>query len=210
MTEDIYEKYWDKYFYSFALSIEHNLNLKNYDSYSCFDKDSLKKKLFDEYELLRKNYKSDYKFKEDKKIDRHKISALITLSFINSHPFELEEKSNFPRKVYLSNCFFSLTSGVSVLKSFIIDNLRKISIEDKNFSFEKLKNFEKSDFCYPTIINDDAPTYTEALIRELYFYERRKKLKIDFDNKTCYITLLSHIFYFLESHNLSKYGLLQN
>ena len=200
MEKSKYNEYWHRYFHPQLVEIE-----QENDNTIYFDSASLKEKVYQNYENYKNFYKSIYQF-DEKRIDRHKISALFVISCVDSNPFTIENPNK--KSTYLSNCFFSLNCGIIMLKDLILESLKENFIK-KDISKELFNNIEEGKFLYPNVIQESINQYEIILIRELYIYENRNKNKIDIKNPICLIAFLAHIFFHLERYNLSVYGLIK-
>lgn len=209
MKKSTYDNFWNEHFFPIGLKLEKFFLKDNI----LFDS-KLKGTLFESYDEYKEIFKSFSGFEENlenkEKIDRHKIASLVTFCIIINNFFQCNQQV----VSHVANSILSVKCGIAILKEFSAKELREKYFKDKEDIKFKIDNFKKNGFLYPPTLKENNE-YALTFIRELRRYEiiikdKKYNLSENNNNTSPYIALLSHIFYFLESYNLSEYGLLQN
>ena len=191
MTEDKYNHFWENAFFDFASKIETSLS-----GSVIFDKNT-KDSIWKLYEEYRNRYKKVNGFKNDEKIDRHKIASILICA-ITANSTLSPTHTNVSEEGYLANVAFAIQCSTHVLVSYIVKEF------NENQTIKSLNDINEFEIvCPPTIKDNDS--YFKILARVLC------KLQISvLDNQNKHfvnhlLTLLPHIFFFLESFSVKNF-----
>lgn len=121
---------------------------------------------------------------QDKLLDRHKIASCITHAIIKVGPFqpELIENPSFNQRVI--NYSLGIYSGLMVM----VDMIKEKAVKDNDSLLEQI--FSK-DLIYPKPV-DASKTYIDYLVKSL------ARAHVNKENN---ITLLAHIYFFVEKYH---------
>lgn len=165
---------WDAFIKLSLKEIDNDKNIRiNHQKYSAFEK------------AINENYKAfRYKYMNDKVLylDRHKVAAIITVSFIKAKPLEYINKDN--QYTFIGN----YKIGLSVALSFMCALFNHTTYE-KNLPIIH-------EYLFPHAMTSEND-YQDILIRQLCLCD-------DNCNDVEKILFLSHIFYLLEIYTIEK------
>lgn len=161
MTFEEFNNLWDKVICNQVNEIQ----VRFPDVY--FLEDS-KQGIFDTYnetiDYCKKHYMSDCK----KRVDRHKISAAIVISVLKNEPIKYINQKYFSDSPthWLFNEQLALTTGCSVLKTFILRRIKERRYEEySSYSEEKLKTVFENGIVFPKTYHG---SYKDNLLFEFY------------------------------------------
>ena len=192
MERSKFDELWNNIIYSTAVNLEeNNKNSLTFDS-------SKKERIYSHYENYRKQYKSEWFVKEGR-IDRHKIASFMICAIVTEEPMKIKSNEKNPFEVRASNEMLAILSGISILKSFII--------EDFNYSQPKppddyIENFAKEGIKFPP--PSDSEHYLLQLSRDIYLCRcQNRKTRETIENRL--IPMLFHVCFFLEEYHKKVY-----
>jgi len=180
MTKDKYNSFWETSFLPKAKTLESKYRAIKFDQ-------SVKDKIYDEYEIQRKKVHS-YMVTPDKRIDRHKIGAILTNVILQFVPFtesihSQNANAHYPVVKYFPNEVFAWHCGISVVFSFLIEEL------NKNNKVSEVNLLKSRGFGYPKTEHGD---YQIHILRSLFHAKRNGGIDI---------FSFSHIYFFIEYIN---------
>lgn len=127
----------------------------------------VKEEMFDECIELIEHGKRRYMKNRDEFLDRHKIAAAVMISILKTTPIKIVGPIHYTAEParWGFNEHLAITAGLSVLKAFIITDVRNKYSHDKETMQNKLKELE-SDIKFPVAKHGD---YRDNWANELYY-----------------------------------------
>jgi len=152
---------------------------------------TLKDKVYEEYENQRDHVHS-FMVVPDKRIDRHKVGAIITNVILQLAPFseyidKQQENAHYPTVEYFPNEVLAWHCGISVVFSFLLEELKQQN------KLSEIKILEKKGFAYP---KTEYCQYQIHILRSLFHAKRNGGIDI---------FSFSHVLFFIEYINKQFY-----
>ena len=189
MEREKWKFLWDNFFSPYAKKIkESNIHLSLKQNFDI--------SIYEIYEEYLQQYKSEIFSKNSQRIDRHKISSILTCAILDVEPFEnTSPKTIYLPSVELANEGYAVRCSTSLMISFLCKEYRN---NKKPGSF--IKKFLSSYWRFPcTTLSDDI--YFKELITTL----NHCRLKNNNKNYYSLIPLLNHIFFLLERYHVDAF-----
>lgn len=187
MEKDSFDKFWNNNLYSNATKLE-----KKYLDYLTFDS-SKKDSILSDYNQYRTHYK-EHEFGGEDRIDRHKVASFMVCAVINQEPMKLKSSASkkSPFEVRASNELLALLSGLDLLKSYMVEELKR-----DRASASYIQGIRQRGLFYPP----GKHHYLMHLTKDIHLCrcEGEKVLK----NRL--IPMLFHVFFFIERYNLLQF-----
>ena len=150
------------------------------------------KRLYNEYEFLRKQVKEKYfnEADEQHKIDGHKICACITGAVLKIKVIDFKMNDKVPASIAMSNYAVAFLASNYILYLFLLSDLER---DGKDELYSKLE--EQGTFLFPET-NKGHDSYVQGRIKALALNDAYKN---DFD-----ILAYADMLFWIEQYNISR------